>query len=170
MVSLFSAVLSEVRVVDGEEVEDTPCAWSIGGGRGRHDLMRKGSTVGQAPLATVHFARNARRITDAADGTVIATARRDRLVISGPVLPPGDFAVRPQRVLRGLLESSRSFVARQDETDVLVVRETTHTRRTVRSFDVRMHDGLDPNVGLSLLLLFGAVDRQRVLGELFEHV
>lgn len=171
MVSVFSAMFHEMRPgTDGDLTRGDNRAWSIGAGRGKHDLMYQGSVVGDPPLATVHFGVKPRRITAGSGAEAIATVHGRTLDVTGPLLPAGRYSTRPTRRLLGLWESSTSFAADRDAEEVLRARETTHQRRTIRKFDVHMRDDVDPNIGLALILLFGAVRRQRVLGELFEHV
>lgn len=171
MVSVFSAMLSAADPDTGEAIDGGTVAWSVSGGRGhgRQQLMRPGTVVGDPPLAVVCFGRAERWITDPDGGTHIARALGRTLRVTGPILPAGEYAIRASRVVMGVLESSDNFIARHRDADVLIVRETTNRRRTVRVFDVRMADGMDPDIALALMLLYGGANRQGILGELLDR-
>lgn len=166
MVTVFSAVLSEADHTESET--GTTVAWSVVAGKGRHRLQPLGGVVDSPPLAVVHFGSKPRVITDGAGAHEIARAQDKVLDVTGPVLANGRYTVRPGARVWSLLTSSTRFTVRRDHGTVMTVRETSHNRRTVRVFDVQMAEGFDPNVGLALLLMFGGVSRQKVLGELFE--
>lgn len=166
MVTVFSAVLSEAGHTDDETGKTV--AWSVGAGQGRHGLLPLGGVVESPPLAVVHFGRNPRLITDGAGAHEIARAQGNVLDVTDPVLATGRYTVRPGSRVRSLLTSSTRFTVHRGHGPVMTVRETSHNRRTVRVFDIQMAEDFDPNVGLALLLMFGGVNRQKVLGELFE--
>lgn len=167
MVTVFSAVLSEAGHAEGETGKTV--AWSVGAGRGRHRLQPLDGVVGSRPLAVVHFGRKPRLITDDAGAREIARAQDKVLNVTGPILASGRYTVHPVARVRSLLTSSTRFTVHRGHGPVMTVRETSHNRRTVRVFDVQMAEGFDPNVGLALLLMFGGVSRQKMLGELFER-
>jgi hypothetical protein len=164
MVTVFSAVLSEAGQVEGETGKTV--AWSVGAGKGRHRLLPRDGVVGSPSLAVVHFGGKPRLITDDAGAREIARVQDKVLDVTGPVLASGRYTVRPGSRVLSLLTSSTRFTVHRGHGPVMTVRETSHNRRTVRMFDVRMAEGFDPNVGLALLLMFGGVSRQTVLGEL----
>ena len=166
MVAVFSAVLSEAG--DTEDETGATVAWSVGAGQGRHRLQPLGGTVESPSLAVVHFGRKPRLVTDEPGTHEIARAQGNVLDVTGPVLASGRYTVRPGSRLRRFITSSTRLTAHHGDGPVMTVRETSHNRRTVRTFDVRMADGFDPYVGLALLLMYGGVSRQRVLGELFD--
>lgn len=163
--SMFSAFVSR-RAPTGADAAGETLAWSVKAGPDRHALMPRGARVGEASLGIVHFARGVQHVTDAGGTRLIAAVRRNVLEVEGPGLSPGTYAVARRRLLRGALSSSISFDASGPLGDVLHVRELTHTRRTVRRFDLELSDTFDPYVALTLLLIFGCLARQGILGEL----
>ncbi|MDQ0643031.1 hypothetical protein [Microbacterium murale] len=164
MITVFSAVLSQAEHPE-DEVGRT-VAWSVGAGKARHGLRPVGGTADSPPLAVVHYARDERFITDGEGTHEIARAHGKELDVIGPVLSTGRYTVRPGSRIQSLLTSQTRFTVHRDREPFMSVRESSHRRRTVRIFELQPAEDFDPNVALSLLLLFGAVDRQGVIGEL----